>query len=561
MTAQIIYNFPNQIKFPFPSNYPASSAEATVLGLSASLNNAANPNEGFPFPVLNGAIPPGLWNNFESLILEGVSAFTGATSSSTGYQGLVPAPAPGQQFYFLEGDGVWSNNLRLIANTGSVSANSGTFSHGVNVLSATGGYQIGGVNFLTDNGSTTSVFVGYQAGLNNSSVRSVAVGSNAANNGQQSDSVAIGYNAAFNNQQSNCVAIGSLAGETFQQAGSVAIGYSAGQFTQGFSCVAIGTNTGQFSQGIAGVAIGVGCGNNFQADQAVAIGTSAGFSTQNNNAVAIGVQPGYFNQGTNSVAIGTSAGQYTQGAQSISIGFGAGQTGQGLNSIAIGTNAGQTGQGNLSISIGNNAGVFTQQAYSIAIGNQAFQNVGCTGSICLNALGTNLDAQNTGSLYIAPIRSLAASATMNVLCYSGTTSREIFVNTSKTFVINNPIDPETYLVHGCLEGPEAGVYYRGRGEVSNNISTNVFLPAYASKVASDFTVNITPINGANLSVSEIENNMFTVYGQGKFHWVVFGTREHIKVTPRKDAVEVCGDGPYTYIQPRQRKHPDRGAPR
>ena len=36
---------------------------------------------------------------------------------------------------------------------------------------------------------------------------------------------------------------------------------------------------------------------------------------------------------------------------------------------------------------------------------------------------------------------------------------------AKTFVIDHPDDENKYLVHVCLEGPEAGVYYRGKAEV------------------------------------------------------------------------------------------------
>ena len=36
---------------------------------------------------------------------------------------------------------------------------------------------------------------------------------------------------------------------------------------------------------------------------------------------------------------------------------------------------------------------------------------------------------------------------------------------TKTFIIDHPIDKNKYLVHGCLEGPEFGVYYRGKSEI------------------------------------------------------------------------------------------------
>jgi hypothetical protein len=38
----------------------------------------------------------------------------------------------------------------------------------------------------------------------------------------------------------------------------------------------------------------------------------------------------------------------------------------------------------------------------------------------------------------------------------------------KTFIIEHPIDTSKYLIHACLEGPEAGVYYRGKATIDNN---------------------------------------------------------------------------------------------
>ncbi len=122
---------------------------------------------------------------------------------------------------------------------------------------------------------------------------------------------------------------------------------------------------------------------------------------------------------------------------------------------------------------------------------------------------------------------------------------------SKSFIINHPTDENKYLVHVCLEGPEAGVYYRGKGEITNNESVEVVLPHYVEKLAYDFTVQVTPIYGnkmVTLNASEVENNMFKVHGENaKFHWVVYGSRHEVNVEPDKADVNVKGDGPYLYI--------------
>ena len=124
-------------------------------------------------------------------------------------------------------------------------------------------------------------------------------------------------------------------------------------------------------------------------------------------------------------------------------------------------------------------------------------------------------------------------------------------NSDKTFVIDHPTNDNKYLVHACLEGPEAGVYYRGKGEITNNEYVEIKLPHYVEKLAFDFTVQITPIYGnkiVTLNSSEIENNAFKVYGENaKFHWTVYGNRHNINVEPDKDTVNIKGDGPYLYI--------------
>ena len=121
----------------------------------------------------------------------------------------------------------------------------------------------------------------------------------------------------------------------------------------------------------------------------------------------------------------------------------------------------------------------------------------------------------------------------------------------KTFIIDHPIDNNKYLVHACLEGPEAGVYYRGKGEIVNNESITIDLPHYVNSLASDFTVSITPIFNGKINVlnsSEVVDNEFTVYGENcLFHWIVYGKRLNLEVEPIKSETNVKGEGPYLYI--------------
>ena len=126
----------------------------------------------------------------------------------------------------------------------------------------------------------------------------------------------------------------------------------------------------------------------------------------------------------------------------------------------------------------------------------------------------------------------------------------------KTFVIDHPEDPDKYLVHGCLEGPEAGVYYRGMGQVNEgDNSVTISLPSYVDKIGLQFTVQLTPIVDPSIGKvitygsSYVSDGKFTVYGEpGSFFWHVTGKRINIDVEPSKDGTILMGNGPYTFLQ-------------
>jgi hypothetical protein len=113
------------------------------------------------------------------------------------------------------------------------------------------------------------------------------------------------------------------------------------------------------------------------------------------------------------------------------------------------------------------------------------------------------------------------------------------------------MDEELYLVHACLEGPEAGVYYRGEGKIMNK-SVIIRLPDYVDSLATDFTVNVTPIGKpVLLGTSRVVNGCFEVSclpgEQCEFYWTVFGKRCDISIEPKKSNTKVNGDGPYRWI--------------
>ncbi|WP_339734895.1 hypothetical protein [uncultured Gimesia sp.] len=119
-------------------------------------------------------------------------------------------------------------------------------------------------------------------------------------------------------------------------------------------------------------------------------------------------------------------------------------------------------------------------------------------------------------------------------------AKTLSVSGTKNFVIDHPLDREKKeLVHASLEGPEAGVYYRGTGKLSDG-RIEIKLPDYFEALVrkEGRTVMLTPIcDGDNpvsmLAASEVRDGVFTVqYIDNKncsqrFYWEVKAIRGDI----------------------------------
>lgn len=295
-------------------------------------------------------------------------------------------------------------------------------------------------------------------------------------------------------------------------------------------------------------------GYNKEQINSVSIGKESGQHNQKERSIAIGVRSGSINQEINSIAIGNSAGQKNQKDNSIAIGYAAGNSGQQSNSIALGHAAGYSSQKSNSIAIGIAAGFNNQGKNSIAIGSSAGYKKVADNSIIVNASGSDLNSNKEGC-FISPIDKYDFNETgpTGLMIYN-TLSKEINYEPNKTFVIDHPIHSEKYLVHACLEGPEAGVYYRGEGSITNNEYSTIILPNYVSDIATNLSVQITQ-KLENISdrivpiaTTTIKNNKFNVCGKNcHFWWTVFGKRMNIEVEPNKKDVEIKGIGPYLWI--------------
>ncbi len=135
----------------------------------------------------------------------------------------------------------------------------------------------------------------------------------------------------------------------------------------------------------------------------------------------------------------------------------------------------------------------------------------------------------------------------------------------KTFVIPHPNAAEKYLVHACIEGPEAAVFYRGTAQLEDG-RTIVELPAWFEAlcdengrsvqltcIAEDVDVEWCPA----LHATYPKEGRFAVgLGSGvqvrdqRFWWEVKARRRGTAFDPEplRSAVEVEGSGPYTWTR-------------
>jgi len=126
------------------------------------------------------------------------------------------------------------------------------------------------------------------------------------------------------------------------------------------------------------------------------------------------------------------------------------------------------------------------------------------------------------------------SPTEKLVVSGNTTITGDLVASTKSFVIPHPTKEGKKLHYGSLEGPEHGVYYRGRLKKNNVIE----LPDYWEKLVDEnsISVELTPIgNYQKLFIKSISNNKIYVGNKNWFnknidcYFTVFAMREKINV--------------------------------
>lgn len=161
-------------------------------------------------------------------------------------------------------------------------------------------------------------------------------------------------------------------------------------------------------------------------------------------------------------------------------------------------------------------------------------------SVTISSTGSGFVTGTGTSAYLPLWTTGGTSLTDSIVQQSGNI---VIVNGSikaqtKSFKIPHPLDPKNkFLEHGSLEGPEHGIYQRGRA--SGNKIVKVDLPNYFKALSEEeITVHITPRIPQALYVSKSNSDYFEVKRVNRqilsneyieFDYFVIGERTDIKL--------------------------------
>jgi hypothetical protein len=96
---------------------------------------------------------------------------------------------------------------------------------------------------------------------------------------------------------------------------------------------------------------------------------------------------------------------------------------------------------------------------------------------------------------------------------------------TKSFDIKHPTKSNMRLRYGSLEGPENGVYVRGKSK-----NKTIQLPDYWTGLVHEdsITVNLTSIGSGTIYVEEVVDNTVKVGGTSKeFFFTIYGERKDV----------------------------------
>ena len=181
------------------------------------------------------------------------------------------------------------------------------------------------------------------------------------------------------------------------------------------------------------------------------------------------------------------------------------------------------------------AGAFSVSSSITVPGTDRAFEVNSSGGVSLYSNEINAGALGgTGSLYFGYRRTnnlyFGASGNWGTWQSSGLTITGALNATTKSFVIPHPTKEGMTLRYGSLEGPENGIYVRGK---SNNLI--IELPDYWTELVHEdsITATLTPIGNSPVPrVLKIENNKVHVFskenGPIEYFFVVYGERKDVE---------------------------------
>jgi hypothetical protein len=149
------------------------------------------------------------------------------------------------------------------------------------------------------------------------------------------------------------------------------------------------------------------------------------------------------------------------------------------------------------------------------------------------SLGTSIN--NSVMYYNSATTNYDADA--NLKFFSGATP-ELFINgviqaTAKAFKIPHPIKAGKWLMHGCLEGPEYGIYLRGTEYF--RFKKEIIFPEYFTKIAETFNYSViissncfTPIKVIKYNHKVIIKSLFPTIKNIEIDYMIIAERNDVE---------------------------------
>lgn len=183
------------------------------------------------------------------------------------------------------------------------------------------------------------------------------------------------------------------------------------------------------------------------------------------------------------------------------------------------------GQGTEVLAVRRNSSYFANTKLGVGLTNPG-STLSVSGGVAIGASYASSSSPSNGML----IQGNVGIGTSSVSGYYALQVNGNIQGSYKSFVIDHPTKENTQLAHACIEGPEIGVYFRGK----STSDTIVVADYWDSLVDIDsMTVDLTAIGqGQDLFVSSIKENGDVVVGTNtdkplNYYYVVYGERKDI----------------------------------